>query len=118
MARDGKYSCFDCKHEAEPVNGEHCDVCCGSETHPNFLLIDSNPDSVSHPSHYTHGKIECIDAIASAVYGLSGFDGMCTGNAIKYLWRWRYKNGVEDLKKAKWYIDKLIEQEEKRDGRV
>ena len=69
-------------------------------------------DMVNHPSHYTSGKIECIDALESATEGLTGIEAVCTANAIKYLWRWKRKNGVEDLKKAKWYIDKLIEKQE------
>lgn len=69
-------------------------------------------DMVNHPSHYTSGKIECIDALESATEGLTGIEAVCTANAIKYLWRWKRKNGTEDLKKAKWYIDKLIEKQE------
>jgi len=69
-------------------------------------------DNVNHPAHYTSGNIECIDAIESAVTELTGIEAMCTGNAIKYLWRWKRKNGVEDLRKAKWYIDKLISLQE------
>ena len=65
-------------------------------------------DMVNHPPHYTQGDIECIDAIKAATKGLNGFEGYCTGNAIKYLWRWKHKSGVEDLKKADWYIRKLI----------
>jgi len=65
-------------------------------------------DNVNHPAHYTSGNIECIDAIHDAVNHLDGFEGMCTGNAMKYLWRWKHKNGVEDLKKAVWYIQRLI----------
>ena len=64
-------------------------------------------DNVNHPAHYT-GKIECIDAIECATKGLNGFEGALTGNIIKYVWRWKKKNGVEDLKKARWYLDKLI----------
>jgi hypothetical protein len=67
----------------------------------------SDKDMVNHPPHYTQGGIECIDAIKAATEGLDGFEGYCTGNAIKYLWRWKHKNGVEDLKKADWYIRKL-----------
>ena len=67
-------------------------------------------DPVNHPSHYTSGDIECIDAIKEATKGLDGFEGFCTGNAIKYLWRWKKKNGVEDLKKAGWYITRLSNQ--------
>jgi len=66
-------------------------------------------DDVNSPSHYRQGGIECIDAIAVAVNGLSGMEAVCTANAIKYLWRWKLKNGVEDLKKSQWYIAKLIE---------
>ena len=65
-------------------------------------------DSVNHPSHYTDGKIECIDAIESSM-SKEAFKGYCKGNIIKYLWRYEHKGGVESLKKAKWYIDKLTE---------
>lgn len=68
------------------------------------------PDNVNHPSHYAAGKVECIDALESATEGLVGIEAICTANAIKYLWRWRYKGGVEDLKKAEWYIDHLIQR--------
>ena len=65
-------------------------------------------DAVHRPAHYTQGDIECIDAIEAAVKNLSGLEAFCTGNAIKYLWRWKQKGGTQDLHKAKWYIDKLI----------
>lgn len=65
-------------------------------------------DSVNHPPHYTQGGIECIDALAAATEGLVGIEAVCTANAIKYLWRWKRKNGAEDLKKAIWYIEHLI----------
>lgn len=67
-----------------------------------------NEDKVNHPSHYTTGKVECIDALEAATTGLEGIEAVCTANAIKYLWRWKHKNGVEDLKKARWYLDRLI----------
>ena len=66
-------------------------------------------DMVNSPSHYTQGSIECIDAIAQVVKDLDGMEAMCTGNAIKYLWRWKHKNGVEDLKKAQWYLQRMID---------
>jgi len=65
-------------------------------------------DIVNQPPHYTSGKVECIDALEAATVELKGLDAVCTANAIKYLWRWKQKNGVEDLRKARWYIDKLI----------
>jgi hypothetical protein len=69
----------------------------------------SRPDVVNHPSHYTGGNIECIDAIEAATEQLTGIEAACTANAIKYLWRWKRKNGIEDLKKARWYINHLID---------
>lgn len=69
-------------------------------------------ERVNHPSHYTQGGIECIDALEAATAGLSGLDAICTANAIKYLWRWKFKNGSEDLRKAIWYIDHLIKKTE------
>lgn len=67
-------------------------------------------DNVNHPSHYTAGNIECIDAIHEAVKGLEGHEAYITGNVIKYMWRWKRKNGAEDLKKARFYLDRLIKQ--------
>jgi hypothetical protein len=69
-------------------------------------------DMVNHPSHYTQGGIECIDALEAATINLKGIEAVCTANAIKYLWRWKEKGGIEDLEKSKWYIDRLI----KKDG--
>lgn len=67
-------------------------------------------DKVNHPSHYRNGKVECIEALEAATTGLIGIEAVCTANAIKYLWRWKHKNGAEDLKKAKWYIDRLLKE--------
>lgn len=61
-----------------------------------------------NPSHYKQGDIECIDAIKSATG--DGFTGYLTGNILKYVWRWKYKNGIEDLRKARWYLDRLIKE--------
>ena len=69
-------------------------------------------DNVNHPSHYTQGGIECIDAIKAATVGLTGIEAVCTGNAVKYMWRWKFKNGVEDIRKAMWYLEKLLEEVE------
>lgn len=66
-------------------------------------------EMVNHPAHYNTGGIECIDALAAATAGLDGIEAFCTANAIKYLWRWKWKNGVEDLDKAIWYINHLKE---------
>ena len=64
-------------------------------------------DKVNHPKHYTNGSVECIDAIASAVIGKSPLEAVCVANIVKYLWRYNAKNGLEDVLKAKWYLDRL-----------
>ena len=65
-------------------------------------------DPVNHPSHYASGKVECIDAIESAVHAMQGERAFLTGQVIKYMWRWPMKGGIEDLNKAKWYLERLI----------
>ena len=69
-------------------------------------------DHVNHPSHYTNGDIECIDAIRAALTP-EEFIGYCKGNAIKYVWREKNKNGLEDMQKAKVYLGWMIEQASK-----
>lgn len=71
-------------------------------------MTDNKFDTVQRPGHYNKGSVECIDAIASATSDLQGLEAVCTANIIKYVWRWKMKNGVEDLKKARWYLDRLI----------
>lgn len=66
-------------------------------------------DNVNSPLHY-QGKVECIDCIESATEGLNGIEAVCTGNAIKYLYRWKKKNGITDLRKCLWYANHLIEK--------
>ena len=65
-------------------------------------------DNVNSPAHYTQGGIECIDAIKAATVGLTGMEAVCTGNVIKYVWRQKHKNKLEDLRKASWYLNYLI----------
>lgn len=69
---------------------------------------------VDHPPHYTAGTIECIEAIEAATTGLEGLEAVCTANVIKYVWRWKRKNGLQDLEKAKWYLDRLIQAQVSR----
>ena len=69
-------------------------------------------DNVNHPEHYTSGGIECIDAIRASL-GDKEFADYCKGNIIKYIWRYRHKNGVEDLRKAQVYLNWMIEAEKR-----
>ena len=65
-------------------------------------------DAVNNPPHYNKGGIECIDAI-EAMLTHEEFVGYLRGNSLKYRWRFRYKNGIQDLEKAEWYENKLME---------
>ena len=68
-----------------------------------------NVDMVNNPPHYNQTGIECIHAISAATE--TGFKYYLQGNILKYLWRFDYKDKpLEDLQKAKWYLDKLIEE--------
>lgn len=73
-------------------------------------ISEIKPDMVAHPPHYNQGGIECIDAIKSATVGKTGIEAVCVANVIKYCWRYEEKNGVEDVKKARWYLDRLIKE--------
>ena len=68
-------------------------------------------DMVNNPPHYNKYGVECIEAIQSATG--EGYEYYLQGNIIKYLWRYRYKNGVQDLEKAQWYLSRLIEIKKK-----
>ena len=75
-------------------------------------------DNVNNPTHYTQGEIECIDCIKAATVNKVGIEAFCVGNAIKYLFRYENKNGLEDIRKAQWYINRLIQElEEKKENR-
>ena len=83
-------------------------------------MYESTDKMVSHPSHYqSKSGLEVINVIAAFTEGLEGIEAVDTGNAIKYICRWKDKNGTQDLEKAMWYIQHLIdhlikEDEEKR----
>jgi hypothetical protein len=65
-------------------------------------------EAVNHPAHYTQGRLEVIDAIEGLGIGFHD------GNVVKYVARYKFKNGVEDLRKARWYLDRLIQLEESK----
>lgn len=78
------------------------DVC---EVKDENQEVQSDP---INPDHYKQGEVECIDCIESATSSLTGFEGFCTGNAIKYLYRWKQKGGRQDLEKSRWYINRML----------
>ena len=73
-------------------------------------------DTVNHPSHYIDGGgVECIEAIESALTS-EEYRGYLKGNIQKYVWREKHKGGTESLKKAQWYLQRLIELDEDQNG--
>ena len=83
-----------------------------------FLSVEDAPttgskhDPVNNPSHYASGGIECIEAIKASM-SREAFLGYLKGNVQKYMWRYEKKaNPVEDLKKARWYQERLIAEQE------
>jgi len=66
-------------------------------------------DNVNHPSHYTDGGIECIEAIEAQLTP-EEYRGYLKGNVAKYVWREKHKGGIESLQKAEWYLKQLINQ--------
>lgn len=101
----GRLSDLEKEHEDLLIQMEHQNTA----TETGWLQEPAEP--VNHPLHYNRGGIECIDAIEAATSGLSGPEAYNTGEAIKYLWRWKWKNGREDLQKATWYINRMIGSE-------
>lgn len=92
-----------CKNGEARLDGSHL-------KNEEVKIADNVPDMVSHPKHYTQGGIECIDALKAATVGKRGIEAVCVANVIKYLWRYEEKNGTEDVRKAKWYIERLIKE--------
>jgi|TARA_R100000149_G_C5871543_1_gene135503 hypothetical protein len=74
-------------------------------------MKNKGEDNVNHPKHYTQNNIECIEAIESATG--DGFEAYLQGSIIKYLWRYKFKNGSEDLEKAEFYLKMLIRKTKK-----
>lgn len=93
-----------------------------------YKIVPNNEqsDDVEHPSHYTSGGIECIDAMKAMLAGYEQatiatkfYWHFLSGQVLKYLWRWPLKERpLQDLKKARWYLDRLIEDVENQDHAV
>ena len=78
---------------------------------PLFLsdVEEKKPDMVNHPPHYqSESGLEVIDVIEAFTFDLKGIEATDTGNVLKYMCRWKGKNGLQDLEKAKWYLEHLI----------
>ena len=81
----------------------------------SMLAREIEDSNVNHPSHYNQTGVECIDAIKASLG--DGYQDYCKGNVMKYLWRYKYKNGIEDLKKAQWYLNSMVDSlQEEEEG--
>ena len=99
-----------CKNSEARLDGSHL-------KNEDVKMDENVPDMVNHPQHYNQGGIECIDALKAATVGKRGIEAVCVANVIKYLWRYEEKNGIEDVRKAKWYIERLLKElEESQQG--
>jgi len=76
-------------------------------------VSENKKEMVNHPNHYASNKLECIEAMRD-IYGDEAVNTFCILNAFKYVWRANKKNGLEDLKKAKWYLDYSINLNENK----
>lgn len=96
----------------------------GSDIENDFVTRDKTDnvgelkDNVNHPEHYkgAHG-LEVITVIEAFTDGLTGIEATDTGNIIKYICRWKKKNGLEDLKKAQWYLNHLISKVDEKENK-
>ena len=114
-SKEGDYVCLNGAYDTNDIKKlkERINKLYGQHSH-NKEHEEKPSDNVNHPSHYT-GKYECIDVMQD-VFGNEATDNFCLCNAFKYIWRARKKNGLEDVKKAVWYLNKYIEEAEK-DGK-
>ena len=95
--------CVRCKYSSLANEQEPCRTCRDGE---NWEPKKPEPDNVNHPAHYeSQTSLECIDVMEIA-FGADAVGNFCLCNAFKYLWRYKHKGGDEDVKKAKWYLDR------------
>ena len=81
-------------------------------------MYESNDRMVSHPSHYqSESCLEVIDVIEAFTSDLNGIEATDTGNILKYMCRWKHKNGLQDLEKAQWYLTHLIEKIKEKESK-
>jgi hypothetical protein len=111
-----KESCESCRHETKRAWEKPCRNCKENvplsdpyyDYAPVLWEAKSTDNPVTHPSHYNQGNIECIDAMVAA-FGNEATAIFCHINAFKYLWRTEHKNGLQDIDKAIWYLNKYKE---------
>ena len=97
--------CKTCKYSGLTGHENPCRLCgAGGMWEPKDTAIEIDP--INHPAHYEgNTSLECIDVMEIA-FGAEAVGNFCLCNAFKYLWRYKHKGGDEDVKKAKWYLDR------------
>lgn len=82
-------------------------------------MVENSESRIAHPAHYqTSNGLETIDVMEAFTEDMAGYEAVCTSNVLKYICRWKKKNGLEDLKKAEWYLKRLIEHIESSEAVV
>lgn len=103
--------CCYCKHAAPLSSIERTTRPSCWKEKDSGLTPDPKADAVNHPAHYETGKFECIDVMIET-QGKESVEEYCLCAAFKYLYRHKRKNGIEDIKKARWYLDKYLEMKD------
>lgn len=101
-----------CPMDVKPYTDE-C-IAIQARGNKDMTTVTSEQDAVNHPTYYTQSGA-CNDAIEAAVSELSGMDAVNTAQIIRCMWGWKHRNGIEDLKKARWCLNKLIASEERKE---
>ena len=99
--------CSECEHK---FNGEITNLCVKCAEF-KYKFITNKFDNINNPKHYTTGNIECIEYIEDKL-SKDALEGYFIGNVIKYVTRYKEKNGLEDIKKAQWYLNRMIKNME------
>lgn len=111
--------CGNCRFDSLDETEEPCVRCkntsvIGTDAFNTKPLLWKPVETVDHPDHYNQGKFECIEVMAET-FGKEATENFCLLNAFKYIWRAGEKNGIEDIKKASWYLEKFLELEGESD---
>ena len=85
-----------------------CEKCWSQEYKPQ---VTQQKEEINHPDRYKSGKFECIKVMVD-VFGADAVKHFCILNTFKYVWRFEHKNGVEDIKKAIWYLNEYVKLDE------
>lgn len=110
-SKNGSFTCYSDWEDYPNDIEKNYEIIFGNASEAKEKKVEKKAeDMVNHPSHYTHGGVECIDAITSALSSYEdSVDSWLVGQVIKYLWRAPLKGKYEeDIKKAQFYLNRLV----------